>query len=186
MNYRYDHRRRVIPLWTRTAFIILALFFLFLAGLAQFRREDPASEEPEIPTADEIIASLAPTADGEDHPTPRGIPEEAQLYGVGEQEVSGVAKRVFENDVYMHTILAYGLPEIDATQFRYQGWIIRRFPLDFIPTERLVHNEDGSWGMIWVGRFGETYDEFVEVLVTLEPEDADENPSIEHVLNGSF
>ena len=156
-----------------------------------FRRGAAPESDPSVRTSDDIVAELtdasSPAASSAYRETPRGIPESATLAAVSSGSGSAVAKRVFENDFYTHTILANGLPTLDETRFRYQAWLIRPYPFDFFETSPLVHNADGSWGMIWVGDAGETYDEFVEILVTLESvNDFDENPSAEQVLKGRF
>ncbi len=192
MNRRgYRSSKLTSPLWVRTAVIILLLFFLFLAFMTIFRRGAALESDPSIRTSDDIVAELTdaslPAASPAYRETSRGIPESAVLVAVASGSGSAVAKRVFENNFYTHTILAKDLPTLDETHFRYQAWLIRPYPFDFFETSALVHNADGSWGMIWVGDEGETYDEFVDILVTLESvSDFDENPSAEQVLKGSF
>jgi hypothetical protein len=177
------------PVWVTTGLMLLALLFLFVVGVAIFRRAAPPEKE-DIQSADEIVSSLTQQTGGDRQmpvrETPRGIPETAELLGVRDANVSATAKRVFENSSFKHTVLARGLPDIDATRFQYQAWLIRSYPFEFISTGSLVHNEDGSWGMLWIGESGETYDEFIQVLVTLEPKDYDENPSANQILKGSF
>ncbi|HBL39519.1 TPA: hypothetical protein DDZ10_02500 [Candidatus Uhrbacteria bacterium] len=192
MNRRgYRSTRSPSPLWVRTAVMILLLFFLFLAFMTIFRRGAAPELDPSVRTSDDIVAELtdasSPAVSPTYRETPRGIPESAMLTAVSSSSGSAVAKRVFENNFFTHTILANNLPTPDETHFHYQAWLIRPYPFDFFETSPLVHNADGSWGMIWVGDAGETYDEFVEILVTLESvNDFDENPSAEQVLKGRF
>lgn len=191
MNRRGYRHTRSSPLWVRTAAIILVLFFLFIAFMAIFRRGGAIRLDSFVRTSDDIVAELTDasvsTSATPRRETPRGIPESATLLSVSGASGSAIAKRVFEDDFFTHTILALGLSPVDESRFRYQAWLIRPYPFDFFETSALVHNADDSWGMIWVGDIGETYDEFVEVLVTREPiDDFDENPSANQVLKGSF
>jgi len=189
---RYRSVRPTAPAWVRTAVIMLGIFFVFLAFVALFRRQDSTNPETFIRTSDDIVAELtedgvatqkvAPTRE-----TSRGIPESAPLLDVSGGSGSAIAKRVFENGFFTHTILARSLPLIETSSFHYQAWLIRPYPFDFFETSRLVYNADGSWGMIWTGETGKTYDEFIEVLITLEPNnDFDENPSANQILKGAF
>lgn len=191
MNRRGYRHTRSAPLWVRTAAIILLLFFLFLAFMTIFRRGSFTEPDVSTRTSDDIVAELTDasvsTSATPRRETPRGIPESTTLLAVSGTSGSAIAKRVLENNFFTHTILAQGLLPIDESRFRYQAWLIRPYPFDFFETSALVHNADDSWGMIWVGDAGETYDEFVEVLITREPiDDFDENPSADQVLKGSF
>lgn len=190
MNRRGYRHTRSAPLWVRTAAIILLLFFLFLAFMTIFRRGSFTEPDVSTRTSDDIVAELNASVSTSAVPrreTPRGIPESTTLLAVSGTSGSAIAKRVLENNFFTHTILAQGLLPIDESRFRYQAWLIRPYPFDFFETSALVHNADDSWGMIWVGDAGETYDEFVEVLITREPiDDFDENPSADQVLQGSF
>lgn len=191
MNRRYRRAQPTAPMWVRTAMVILIIFFLFLAAMAVFRRGGPVDTSSNVRTSDDIVAELTQDSSASEvieiRETPRGIPESATLSALSGATGTAVAKRVFENNFFTHTILAQDLPAIDASKFHYQGWLIRPYPFDFFETSGLVHNVDGSWGMIWVGDVGETYDEFTEVLITREPNnDFDENPSADQVLKGRF
>ncbi|MBI2484798.1 hypothetical protein HYW18_01455 [Candidatus Uhrbacteria bacterium] len=188
MRQEYRGTSARTPVWVTTGLTLLAILFVFVIGVAIFRRAPPQEEE-RIPRADDIVSELTETSPEDTatrRETPRGIPETAELTAVGDTGASATAKRVFENGFFKHTVLARGLPDMDTTRFQYQAWLIRPYPFDFISTGTLVHNADGSWGMLWVGEPGETYDDFLQVLVTLEPKDYDENPSANQVLKGSF
>ena len=186
----YNKRKQKAPAWVRTGLFILCVFFLFIAGVTLFRTGRVAVEEKVIQSSDDIVATLIETnvpAMAPVRETSRGIPEDAILLSVTGNGAHAVAKRVFENGFFTHTILANGLPGINQEQFQYQAWLVRPYPFDFISTSILVYNANGSWGMIWVGDVGKTYDEFVDVLITREPvNDFDEYPSTEQILKGSF
>jgi len=192
MNRRkYRSTRSTTPAWVRTTMIILGIFFLFLAFVAIFRRQGPADVSSSVRSSDDIVAELiqdsAKVQGTSPRETPRGIPESTVLLSVSGGSASATAKRVFENNLFTHTILGQDLPLIDEGKFHYQAWLIRPYPFDFFDTSPLIHNADGSWGMIWVGSPGEAYDDFIEVLVTREPiGDFDENPSTDQILKGAF
>lgn len=186
----YRYRQPTAPMWVRTAVWLLVVFFVFLALVAVFRRGGGRRVESEVRTSDTIVAELTEGVRAETpikKETSRGIPESTSLSDVSGGPARAVAKRVVENGQFTHTILAQDLPAIDEVQLHYQGWLIQPYPFDFFATGKLVHNVDGSWGMVWSGRPGETYDGFTDVLITREPNhDFDENPSAEHVLEGAF
>lgn len=191
MNRRsYKNRKKSAPAWVRTGLFILGVFFLFVAGVTLFRTGADPREEKVIQTSDDIVATLTETSDLTSNPareTSRGIPEDVVLLSVTGNGAHAVAKRVVENGVFTHTVLANGLPGINQEEYQYQAWLVRPYPFDFFQTSTLVYNADGSWGMIWVGDAGKTYDEFVDVLITREPvNDFDEYPSSEQVMKGSF
>jgi hypothetical protein len=190
-NRVYSSRQNKTPVWVHTALALLIILFLFVVAVTIFRNGSGASDDEQILTSDDIVDRVTQEVSviqtetlGE---TSRGIPDETTLLDASGGQASAVAKRIFENGFFTHTILANGLPAIDANLYHYQAWLECSYPFDFFATSRLVLNADGSWGMIWMGQRGETYDDFVEVLVTLEPnDDFDENPSSKHVLKGNF
>jgi len=188
---RYNSKYNSTPVWVHTALVVLIIFFLFIAAVTIFRSRGGLREEVQLQTSDDIVEELTLETSQDisvsTSETPRGIPQSAQLADLSGGIASAITKRVFENGFFTHTILANDLQLIDESKFHYQAWLMRPYPFDFFATTKLVHNVDGSWGMIWVGEPGETYDDFVEVLITLEPsDDFDENPSANQILKGSF
>lgn len=191
MSYRTYTKRgsRRIPGWLDTALLVMGISFVFVVGVTFFRRLKPDVTPLVAPSAQEIVESLTePTsaAQGVLSRTPTEAPQTITLSGISATSAFAVAKRVVRDGVFTHTILAQGLPDIDAGREHYQAWLVRPYPFEFFATGRLVFNADGSWGMLWDGESGKTYDEFVEVLVTREPNDFDDNPSANQVLKGMF
>lgn len=187
----YSSKSNTAPVWVQTALAILVILFLFIIAVTIFRSRANSKEEKQIPTSDDMVEELVQDASSESamrvKETSRGIPDNTELADVSGGAASAVSKRIFENGFFTHTILANGMPAIDTGKFHYQAWLVRPYPFDFFETSEMSLNADGSWGMIWVGESGETYDEFVDVLITLEPnDDFDDNPSAEQVLKGSF
>lgn len=190
-KHLYRGGYHVTPMWVRTALIILFLFFLFVGAVALFRGKELFVPLEDVQTSDAIVEELTrtytDTKDSITRETPRSIPEATTLEGVVSLGAHATAKRVFENGRYTHTILAQWIPDINESTFHYQGWLIRPYPFDFIATSQLIRNADGTWGMIWIDETGESYDAFIDVLVTREPNnDFDENPSSVQILRGSF
>lgn len=190
-KHSYRGGYRVTPMWVRTALIILILFFVFVGAVAIFRGKESYIPLKDVQSSDAIVEELTrtytDTQSSITHETPRSIPESTTMEGVLTSGARATTKRVFENGKYTHTILAQWVPDIDESVFHYQGWLIRPYPFDFVATSRLIRNADGTWGMIWIDETGESYDAFVDVLVTREPNnDFDENPSSVQILRGSF
>jgi hypothetical protein len=97
---------------------------------------------------------------------------------------SGEAKRGTKDGVFYHTVTAT-LPEINREAYFYEGWLVRKVPFDYFSTGEMVTNKEGEFVLEWEGEEGENYEDYTEVVITLEPRDNDPSPA-EHVLEGTF
>jgi len=109
--------------------------------------------------------------------------EKAQLKDVVGSDASGVATRNYENDLFVHVVLA-DLPDPEEGSF-YEGWLVRGKAgdddFDFISTGKMNF---AKGGFLLEFESDVDYSDHPGVVITLE-ETEDDIPE-DHVLEGVF
>lgn len=164
------------------AAVALVCFGLFAFGIYLFRFAKDAkpegsdavraSEDANVPA----FTATIPGANGQDR--------EAELLDVSGGTAFGIATRGMEDNMFTLAVKA-SLPEIDREKFFYEGWLVRKVPYDFFSTGEMVTNALGEFVLEWVGESGKNYNDFTEVIMTLEARDGNRAPA-QHILEGEF
>lgn len=134
-------------------------------GDEESRSEDTVEEEAE-PIVYDISTDL------------EAITDDA---AVGTESGTAMARYTVESG-YELDVTFDGLPELDADEYFYEGWVVRRDgELSVISTGALEMDADGTY----VNRYTSNEDllDHTEYVLTLEPNDGDPAPAA-HVLEG--
>lgn len=112
--------------------------------------------------------------------------ESIDLVSLVGDEYDGFARRGYQQDNFTHIVVA-SLPAIDLTTHFYEGWLIKPGVTEFFSTGEMFPRTDGRWGLVWENpaSTGE-FDDFSQVVITLEPRDDDPAPTVDHMLEGEF
>jgi len=162
--------------WTLA--IIVAGVLIFVVGFIWFRGDKPVEEVEAEPSTE--IVELQP----ENIPSVSiGEPEQIDLVDVTGGGSTGISTRVIDSGVFRHTIKA-NLPDPEEGYF-YEGWLVSKSPFRFFSTGNMVTISTGEYVLEWFGEFGESYSNYTDVVITIEPNDGDPSPA-DHVLEGSF
>ena len=185
----FPHRRRTIRRKRRygsifgTGAIVIILLSLFCFSVYHFRT---SHEEEDKVLVDSIADILTPDSVSL-HAISEGIDtesREAEIYLLSTSESLGVAKRG-EKDDYSYCHIKTDLPEIDRETFFYEGWLVRKIPYDYFSMGEMITNEEGEFVLEWEGREEEDYQNYTQVIITLEPRDGNRDPG-EHIAEGEF
>ena len=163
-----------------SSFLLILAPVLILGGILWFRAHRPATDTTVETPENTIVNLLEPGSDNA--PVARSR-EETNLIDVRGGSSWAVASRQIEDSVFRHTIVA-SLPEL-AEGYTYEGWLLKEEPFTFFSTGTFQPNADGTFGLVFEGTRGKDYEEYTQVIVTLEPIDEDAAPA-EHVLEGEF
>lgn len=175
-SFRTRKRRRLGPM-VGTLGVVLVLGAVFAYGVYYIRFGRKTN-------APEAVASTS--APGEvplvvEAPTQA---KNATLADVTAGSANGEANRGEKDGNYDLTIKA-DLPDIDRNSQYYDVWLVRKIPYDFFPAGEMVTNNLGEFVLEWVGQPGDTYDDYTQVVVTLQTRGEDPSPA-KHVLEGEF
>ena len=97
---------------------------------------------------------------------------------------SGTASATFADDMYSLLATFEGLPELDADEFFYEGWVVRKGAnMSVISSGALEQDADGNWMNVYQSETDLTDHDFY--VLTLEPNDDDPAPA-DHVLEGTM
>ena len=164
--------KKVIIISIIVAVVALLGYYLIFSG--------PSSNENGGKIVDGVKTSEPVTDDKAEEIFKVLLPYEGVLEDVTGGNASGIARSgVFEDDYFL-SVTFENLPKLDPGYF-YEGWVVRKFPFDFISTGELTKSEGE-----WINMF--TSDDaglikYTEYVLTLEPDDGDPDPA-GHVLEG--
>jgi hypothetical protein len=109
--------------------------------------------------------------------------EKTQLLEVGEGDGTGIATRNYENDTFIHVVLA-DLPQPKAPYF-YEGWLVRGQEgdenFDYISTGKMRFAKGG-----FLLEFESSIDYLGYKGVVITQEEKEDDIPEEHVLEGAF
>lgn len=108
----------------------------------------------------------------------------ATLNGTSSRKPVGTATRSVENNVF-HLNMSAALPDIDQTKQFYEAWLVRSVPYDFIPAGTFIKNDLAASVLDWSGTVGKSYQEYSQIVVTLQNVGGDVDPQT-HIVEGSF
>ena len=108
------------------------------------------------------------------------LPYQGTLKDVTGGNASGIAKSgIFEGEYFL-SVTFESLPDLDPGYF-YEGWVVRKFPFDFISTGVLTRT-NGQWVNMYMS-LDTGLVRYPDYVLTLEPDDGDPAPA-GHVLEG--
>ena len=108
----------------------------------------------------------------------------ATLMGTSSGKPVGTATRSVDNNVF-HLNMSAALPGLDQTKQFYEAWLVRPVPYDFIPAGTFAANNLGALVLDWNGTAGKSYQDYSQIVVTLQNVGGDADPQT-HVVEGSF
>lgn len=151
---------------------------VFFGGISWFRHQSngPVADTSTV-TENQVISIVA-----NGQAPIRRDREEATVYNVDHVGLA-IASREVQDHTFHHTLVAHLSDPSEG--WHYQGWLVRAEPFDFFTTGSMDKNADGTFALIWDGPFGKDYDDYNEIVVTLERDGGDEGPSL-HILEGTF
>jgi hypothetical protein len=158
--------------------IVIGLIVLAaLAGIIfWFRKPKDEFKVPEAPSAEEKMEEFFNVEIPEDI-------EKAQLKDVVGGDALGIATRSYENDVFVHVVLA-DLPDLEGGSF-YEGWLVRGEEedgdFDYVSTGKM---RLGKGGYLLEFESSTDYIDYQGVVITQE-ETEDDTPE-KHILEGTF
>lgn len=186
MSYQGNYQRpksKGISGTISTVLIVLVLGALFIYAVYEFRRpkEEPVAQ---MDTIEDVLTPSPLLVSVEENSKEIVDVEKADLVAVGERGGRGVATRQIEDGVFFHTIKT-DLPGIDRERYYYEGWLVRKVPYDYFSTGEMMTNNLSEFVLRFEGDPRGDYDDYTQVVVTLESRDQNPDPS-EHVLRGEF
>jgi hypothetical protein len=124
------------------------------------------------------------TSDSSDSAADTYISIKSLLSDVTGGESSGVAIATWTEGESQYRLLATSsnLPD-PAEGFFYEGWIVRKSPLDVLSTGALMPGDSVAWKNDF--KASEDLTDHTSYIVTLEPDDDDPAPA-EHILEGEM
>jgi hypothetical protein len=157
-------------------FAVVVLAGLFVYSVYEFRKPDEvaSAESAPAPAPTPVVTLTAPIPVG----------GEAHLRGIGETQATGTAKRSKDKDVYYLRVKT-NLPGIDRESQYYEVWLLRPIPYGYFSAGEMVTNDLGEFVLEWAGQEGKNYDDYSQVVITLEAKDGNPDPS-GHVMEGMF
>lgn len=166
-------------------FLVAIGVVVFAIGFVWLRSNDN-QEDIVDEMAGDLFADSAEVLETDTEPPEPIVMEEKEtidLEDVIGGDSTGVATREIQDGLFRHTVKAT-LPEPAENEF-YEGWLVRNTPFDFFSTGDMVTISTGEYVLEWFGEKEETYADYTQVVITLEPDDGDPAPAA-HILEGEF
>lgn len=158
--------------------MLIVAVVLFFGGISWFRHQSNGPVVEEMEEGDSTVVSLVKNTQA---PVRRDR-QETSVYNVDHVGLA-IASREVADHIFHHTIVAH-LSD-PAEGFHYQSWLVRDEPFDFFTTGSMVKNADGTFALVWDGSAGKDFEDYKQIVITLEKDGEDTGPST-HILEGAF
>jgi hypothetical protein len=172
----------------KSVLIIVILVIIVVLGFVLFSTREGVETPPETPINGDLMPS---SPDGDKLPTKEqltrdflALPADSFMYqgellDVADSGASGFAEAGIIESTYRLRATFNNLLDPQGTDF-YEGWVVRRAPLDIISTRR-VEKIDANYVNVFASPTNLTDHDFY--VLTIEPDDGDPAPA-DHVVEG--